>query len=91
DKDLKVTACKGLLSVSAKDEILVTAGGGYIRLKGGDIEIHCPGEVSIKGATHDVSGPAKMNPTLPIFPDSFCKSCMLKAKAAGSPFAKKSS
>ncbi|MFC7421651.1 type VI secretion system Vgr family protein, partial [Iodobacter arcticus] len=32
DKDLKVTACKGLLSVSAKDEILVTAGGGYIRL-----------------------------------------------------------
>ncbi|MFC7420937.1 type VI secretion system tip protein TssI/VgrG [Iodobacter arcticus] len=89
DKDLKVTACKGLLSVSAKDEILVTAGGGYIRLKGGDIEIHCPGTVTIKGANHDVSGPAQMMPPLPQFPNSICKSCMLKAKDAGSPFASK--
>ncbi|MFC7421269.1 type VI secretion system tip protein TssI/VgrG [Iodobacter arcticus] len=87
DKDLKVTACKGLLSVSAKDEILVTAGGGYIRLKGGNIEIHCPGKVSIKGANHDVSGPAKMNPILPAFPNTICKSCLQKANAAGSPFA----
>ncbi len=91
DKDLKVTACKESITVVAKDEILVTAGGGYIRLKGGNIEIHCPGTVTVKGANHDVSGPAQMRPTLPLFPDSFCKSCMLKAKAAGSPFAKKSS
>ncbi|MBY0444915.1 MAG: DUF2345 domain-containing protein, partial [Burkholderiales bacterium] len=86
DKDLKVTACKGLISISAKEEILMTAGGGYIRLKGGDIEIHCPGKVSIKGANHDMSGPAKMSPTLPQFPDSVCISCLLAAMKSGSPF-----
>ncbi|WP_306475263.1 DUF2345 domain-containing protein [Iodobacter sp. BJB302] len=91
DKDLKVTACKESITVVAKDEILVTAGGGYIRLKGGNIEIHCPGTVTVKGANHDVSGPAQMMPPLPQFPNSVCKSCMLKAKDAGSPFAKKSS
>ncbi|MDW5419097.1 type VI secretion system Vgr family protein [Iodobacter sp. CM08] len=78
DKDLKVTACKGLLSISAKDEVLVTAGGGYIRLKGGDIEIHCPGEVSIKGASHDMSGPTSLNAPLP----KFAKGCEQSMDAA---------
>ncbi|STQ90076.1 type VI secretion system Vgr family protein [Iodobacter fluviatilis] len=68
DKDLKVTACKESITVVAKDEILVTAGGGYIRLKGGNIEIHCPGTVTVKGANHDVSGPAKMTAQHPAFP-----------------------
>ncbi|MCB5197544.1 DUF2345 domain-containing protein [Deefgea salmonis] len=42
-----------LITVVAKDEILVTAGGGYIRLKGGNIEIHCPSTVSVKSANHN--------------------------------------
>ncbi|AMC34571.1 type VI secretion system Vgr family protein [Janthinobacterium sp. B9-8] len=87
DKNVKITACKESITVVAKDEILVTAGGGYIRLKGGNIDIHCPGVVTIKGANHDVSGPAKMNPPLPAFPNTICKSCLQKAKDVGSPFA----
>ncbi|MFC7421598.1 DUF2345 domain-containing protein, partial [Iodobacter arcticus] len=78
DKDLKVTACKGLLSVSAKDEILVTAGGGYIRLKGGNIEIHCPGTVTVKGANHVLSGPTSLNAPLP----KFAKGCEQSMDAA---------
>ncbi len=69
DKDLKVTACKETITVVAKDEILVTAGGGYIRLKGGNIEIHCPGKVSVKGANHKVSGPDNLKKELPKFKD----------------------
>jgi type VI secretion system secreted protein VgrG len=69
DKDLKVTACKETITVVAKDEILVTAGGGYIRLKGGNIEIHCPGKVSVKGANHMVSGPDNLKKELPKFKD----------------------
>ncbi|MDW5419266.1 DUF2345 domain-containing protein, partial [Iodobacter sp. CM08] len=84
DKDLKVTACKGLLSISAKDEVLVTAGGGYIRLKGGDIEIHCPGEVSIKGASHDMSGPASLTPQfVPFVKAKDCSQKMKDAAAGG--------
>ncbi|MDW5416823.1 type VI secretion system tip protein TssI/VgrG [Iodobacter sp. CM08] len=56
DKNVKITACKEKVEIAAGDEVLFTAGGGYIRLKGGNIEIHCPGEVSIKGANHEISG-----------------------------------
>ncbi|AMC35303.1 type VI secretion system Vgr family protein [Janthinobacterium sp. B9-8] len=81
DKDLKVTACKGLLSISAKDEVLVTAGGGYIRLKGGNIEIHCPGEVTVKGANHAMSGPDQMNVFFPEMPNGEIKPSCLKQAA----------
>jgi type VI secretion system secreted protein VgrG len=87
--DIEITACKESITVVAKDEILVTAGGGYIRLKGGNIEIHCPGTVTVKGASHDVSGPASMNLTLPPFPNNVCIECLLRARASGSPFAMK--
>ncbi|MCX7207420.1 MAG: type VI secretion system Vgr family protein, partial [Proteobacteria bacterium] len=84
DKDLKVTACKGLLSISAKDEVLVTAGGGYIRLKGGNIEIHCPGVVTVKGANHDMSGPASLTPQfVPFVQAKDCSQKMKDAAAGG--------
>jgi type VI secretion system secreted protein VgrG len=84
DKDLKVTACKGLINISAKEEILMTAGGGYIRLKGGDIEIHCPGKVSIKGASHDMSGPASLTPQfVPFVKAKDCSQKMKDAAAGG--------
>ncbi|WP_230371470.1 DUF2345 domain-containing protein [Paludibacterium denitrificans] len=35
DKDVTVTSCKGKVTIAAKEEILLTSGGGYIRLKGG--------------------------------------------------------
>ncbi|WP_293936919.1 type VI secretion system Vgr family protein, partial [Iodobacter sp.] len=76
DKSIKITACKESLSVVAQDEILMTAGGAYIRIKGGNIDIHCPGEVSIKGATHDMSGPSSMNVPLPKFNQPACRECM---------------
>ncbi|MFC7421234.1 type VI secretion system Vgr family protein [Iodobacter arcticus] len=76
DKNVKITACKESIHVVAKDEILMTAGGAYIRIKGGNIEIHCPGEVSIKGANHEISGPASMNVRLPAFNPPVCRQCM---------------
>ncbi|MEN2427347.1 type VI secretion system Vgr family protein [Chromobacterium vaccinii] len=68
DQDVTITSCKERVVVNAKQEILVTAGGGYIRIAGGNIEVHCPGTVSVKGASHDLSGPASMNPPLPTLP-----------------------
>ncbi|AXE33491.1 DUF2345 domain-containing protein [Chromobacterium phragmitis] len=35
-------------------------GGGYIRISGGNIEIHCPGTVSIRGQNIALSGPAQI-------------------------------
>ncbi|AZN35327.1 type VI secretion system Vgr family protein [Iodobacter ciconiae] len=70
DKNVKITACKEKVEIAAADEVLLTAGGAYIRLKGGNIEIHCPGKVSIKGASHELSGPAQLKAKLPVLPSS---------------------
>ena len=58
------------MEIAAGQEILLTSGGGYIRLKGGNIEVHCPGEVSIKGASHKLSGPASIGVNMQGFPSA---------------------
>jgi type VI secretion system secreted protein VgrG len=67
EQDLNVTSAKGKIQLAASQELLLTAGGGYIRLKGGNIEIHCPGNVSVKGAKHDFSGGASLSTPTPTF------------------------
>ncbi|EEG07219.1 conserved hypothetical protein [Pseudogulbenkiania ferrooxidans 2002] len=77
DRDVTITSCKGKVVVIAKEEILLTSGGGYIKLSGGNIDIHCPGTVSVKGAEHALSGPTSMNvpmTTMPISKDTPCHS-----------------
>ncbi|WP_255497590.1 DUF2345 domain-containing protein, partial [Aquitalea sp. LB_tupeE] len=96
DRELTVTSAKGAVTLAAKDEILLTSGGGYIRLKGGNIEIHCPSAVSVKGASHNLSGPDRMTVAHPAFPQSLPKSALtiqidqaaqgMKSSWAGMPF-----
>jgi type VI secretion system secreted protein VgrG len=68
DKDVTVTSCKDSITIAAKEEILLNVGGGaYIRMSGGNIEVHCPGTVSVKGASHEMSGPDQIYRPLPQF------------------------
>jgi uncharacterized protein (DUF2345 family) len=53
------------ITLSAKKEILLTSGGAYIRIADGNIEIHAPGTVDVKGSAHNFSGPARLDPTFP--------------------------
>jgi len=67
--DLPLVSATDNIEAAAKQEILLTAGGAYIRISEGNIEMHAPGLISIKGTQHSFSGPAKMSydfPTLPI-------------------------
>ncbi|MDN0084589.1 type VI secretion system tip protein TssI/VgrG [Crenobacter sp. SG2305] len=70
DKDVTITACKGKVQIAAGQEVLLTSGGGYIRLKGGNIDVHCPGTVSVKGAQHALSGPASIGVNMKGFPSA---------------------
>ncbi|VWC30362.1 Rhs element Vgr protein [Burkholderia diffusa] len=58
-KTVKVLSATATIEGAAKEEILLTSGGAYIRIKDGNIEIHAPGKVDIKGSQHSFSGPAK--------------------------------
>ncbi|MDW5419206.1 type VI secretion system Vgr family protein [Iodobacter sp. CM08] len=71
DKNVKLTAIKGKGLFNAKQEILLTAGGAYIRIKDGKIELHAPGKVSIKGGSHDWGGPAKLDVPFPTFKKAY--------------------
>ncbi|WP_189459176.1 DUF2345 domain-containing protein, partial [Jeongeupia chitinilytica] len=71
-KDITETANQKVFC-AAKEEILLTAGGAYIRIKGGNIEIHAPGKIDVKGASHSLDGPASMNAAHPDYPKSAYK------------------
>jgi type VI secretion system secreted protein VgrG len=68
DNAMTVTSSNGEITIQAKQEILLASGGGYIRLKGGDIDIHCPAQLSVKGSTHAVKGAASMPADLQALP-----------------------
>lgn len=67
DQSVKITATNQHVLIGADRHVTLTGGGAYIKLADGNIEIHCPGTVSIKGATHSISGPTSMGVELPAF------------------------
>ncbi|RDU94547.1 DUF2345 domain-containing protein, partial [Trinickia dinghuensis] len=68
-KKVKILSTTDSIEIAAEQGILLTAGGAYIRIKGGNIEIHAPSNIDIKGAQHSFAGPAQQPypmPTLPV-------------------------
>ena len=49
-KDTTMTSSAGKITIAAKDEILLTSGGGYIKIANGEVEIGCPTMVRVKCA-----------------------------------------
>lgn len=64
-KAVKVVSATGQVEIAADQGILLTSGGAYIRIKDGNVEIHAPGKIDIKGASHTFAGPASMGYPLP--------------------------
>lgn len=61
-KSVKVLSATAKVEVAADQEIYLTSGGAYIRIANGDIQIHAPGKIDIKGATHSLDGPTGQCP-----------------------------
>jgi type VI secretion system secreted protein VgrG len=64
-KGLTLISATDMVTVTAKKGILLTSGGAYIRIADGNIQIHAPGTVDVKGASHDFSGPTRLDTTFP--------------------------
>ena len=69
-KALKLVAATQSIEGAAAKEILLTSGGAYIRIADGNIEVHAPGKIDIKGAQHVFDGPTHLSQTLPTLPNS---------------------
>jgi type VI secretion system secreted protein VgrG len=82
-KAFKVLSATENIEAAAKQEILLTSGGAYLRIKGGNIEIHAPGKIDIKGSQHSFAGPTGDAYPLPSMPKSICIPCLLAEYSQG--------
>lgn len=61
DKTLMVASVAKTVTISSpKKHVLLTAQGAYIKLEGGNIEVHAPGKVDIKATKKELTGPVSV-------------------------------
>jgi type VI secretion system secreted protein VgrG len=87
DKTVKVVSTADAVDVSAQKEITLRAGGATIRLSGGNIYVHAPGTVEVKGAQHVFDGPASENASAQLAPAKSCAQQMGGAAQSGAALA----
>lgn len=68
DKKVTFASTNGSLNASAKQKILATAQGAYLKIEGGNIELHAPGKVEFKASKKDWTGPKSAAVELPSSP-----------------------
>jgi type VI secretion system secreted protein VgrG len=85
-QDITMQTVQGHLQLTAKNGITLGCGGAYIRITPqGEIQIHGPGLISIKGK-HRFNPATSEEFPLPQLPSSVCKECLKKAQAAAQGF-----
>ena len=80
DKAVTVSSTAKSVTAAAKQHILMTAQGAYIRLEGGNIMLHGPGKIDFNASMKELTGPASSQLTLPAMPSL---SAMSSINAAG--------
>lgn len=86
DKKVTFASTQADLQASAKQKILATAGGAYLKLEGGNIELHAPGKVEFKASMKNWAGPksSSNSASLPKAKDLLgCAKRMESAAASG--------
>ncbi|CNF22281.1 Rhs element Vgr protein [Yersinia rohdei] len=70
-KDIEIRSAEGKVEISANSELVLTCGGAYIKLSGGNIELGCPGNILLKSANVQKMGAASLNVAPKVFPRGF--------------------
>ena len=70
EQAMKITSVSASQLWAGKTDITFVCGGAYVKIRNGNIEIHAPNNVSLKGAQIPVAGPASMDFTMPRFSTS---------------------
>jgi type VI secretion system secreted protein VgrG len=62
DQKITVASVSKSVSISApKKHVLLTAQGAHIKLEGGNIEVHAPGNVEFKASKKELAGPVSVS------------------------------
>ena len=86
-QDTHISSGKKMV-VTAQDELTLICGGGYIKIKGGNVEIGGPGKLLIKNTGIKKAGSGSMQGVMKSFePDNFDESFALLHPISGEPIA----
>jgi len=69
DRAITVASVTKEVRVAAKEHVMLTAQGAWIKLEGGNIEVHGPGTMTFKASMKELTGPAQSTPALPELPN----------------------
>jgi type VI secretion system secreted protein VgrG len=65
DKAITVASVSKSVSVAAKEHVMLTAQGAYLKLEGGNIMVHGPGTMAFKASMKELTGPRDGSLPLP--------------------------
>lgn len=86
DKKVTIASTQASLNASAKQKILATAQGAYLKIEGSNIELHAPNKVEFKASKKDWTGPASASPeglSFPVAKDLFDEQFKVTDKNTG--------
>ena len=72
-KDIKIASTDGDIVLATPKSLTLYAGGTMIRMADGKIDIHAPGDITLKGAQKLLEGPASAQYPLPKLPSGEVK------------------
>lgn len=78
-KDMHFKSVEGEIVAASGGALTLTSGGAYIKLDGGNIELGCPGDITLKCGNFNWTGPQNLSVPLPEMPIGPCKACLLDA------------
>ena len=70
-QDITVASGQGSVKVNASKELILSCGRAYIKLSGGNIELGCPGNILLKAANVNQTGPASLDTPPVTFPKGY--------------------
>ncbi|KVN90860.1 type VI secretion protein Vgr [Burkholderia ubonensis] len=78
-KDMRFTSTDGSIFATSRGALTLTSGGAYLKIDGGNIELGCPGDITLKCGNFHWTGPGNLSVPLPAMPIGPCKECFLDA------------
>lgn len=78
-KDMLLSSVNGKLDAVSAGALTLSSQGAYIKLDGGNIELGCPGSITLKTGNFTWQGAASLHPPMPELPVGACRQCLLNA------------
>ncbi|CAM2342572.1 type VI secretion system Vgr family protein [Burkholderia vietnamiensis] len=67
-KDVKLNSIESQITIAAKQGITLTSGGAYVKISDGNIELGCPGGITLKSGNFHWEGPAQLSDSENLWP-----------------------